>query len=149
MLFSFAQADSLTLNQTFDVLLKLIGFGGAILLAVGSMVGFFIKRAWERSDGRRAALAIEQQEKRNEYTKLREMLFDSLQWFEGDTQKRSVGLAMVSAAWDKDADFRRVWANVLATQAIYLLAESKQGAREDELANLYRTMEILQRPDAP
>ncbi len=140
--------DALTLKETFDVVLKLVGYAGAVLLGVGSLIGFFLKRSWDKRDKLRAELLSVQQQKQNDQIKMREMLFDSLRWFEGDTQKRSVGLAMVSAAWDNDSDFRHVWTTVLATQAIYLLLESKQGSREDEVANLYRVMEILQRPDA-
>ena len=140
--------DALTLKDTFDVVLRLIGFAGAVLLAIGGMVGFFLKRSWDKRDKAHEEFMVEQQDERNEQVKLREMLFDSLRWFEGDTQKRSVGLAMVSAAWDKDADFRQIWTNVLTTQAIYLLLKSDQKSREDELVNLCRTMEILQRPGA-
>jgi hypothetical protein len=141
-------ADALTLKDTFDILLKLVAYAGAVLVAVAGAIGFILKRMWDKRDKTRTELLIKQQQEQNEEIKMREMLFDSLRWFEGDTQKRSVGLAMVNAAWDKDSDFRHVWTNVLATQAIYLLLESKQVNREDEVANLYRVMEILQRPGA-
>jgi hypothetical protein len=75
--------------------------------------------------------------------KTREFLLDSLKWFQGTTQPRSIGIAIVEASWEHHAFMRPFWSSVLATQAIHLLARSKEDDSRVEEANLDRIMRLL------
>jgi hypothetical protein len=66
-----------------------------------------------------------------------------LKWFEGDTQKRSIGISLVTANWDSFPELHRTWLGVLANQAVYLLAVSGQGSKPHEITNLKRIMAVL------
>jgi len=85
-------------------------------------------------------------EQRRERT--RQHLLDSLKWFGGETQPRSIGIAVVEANWDHHPFMHPYWTAVLSTQAIHLLARSKEENSRVEESNLARIMTILTRPDA-
>jgi hypothetical protein len=72
-------------------------------------------------------------------------LFDSLKWFEGDTQKRTIGIAVVESKWNDWPDFHARWLTVLVNQAIYLMSREKDQKARHERANLYRIMAFLVR----
>jgi len=66
-----------------------------------------------------------------------------LHWFEGDTQKRSLGIAVIEANWNSAKSLHRTWTAVLTNQALYLLSQSGQGEAVHEIANLKRIMNLL------
>ncbi len=72
-----------------------------------------------------------------------ELLLESLRWFEGNTQKRSIGIALVESKWDFHKEFQSRWASILINQAIYLLTREKKQDAIHERANLYRIMNLL------
>jgi hypothetical protein len=85
-------------------------------------------------------------DKRAEQT--RQYLLDSLRWFSGETQPRSIGIAVIEANWDLQDEMRPYWTRVLAVQAIHLLARSKEKDSRVEEANLDRIMTLLTRDNA-
>ncbi len=85
---------------------------------------------------------------RNERLKTWQCLLESLRWFEGGTQKRNIGIALVESEWDKHPEFQDQWTSILVNQGIYLLTreKTKEETQEDafhEEANLYRIMNLL------
>ena len=70
-------------------------------------------------------------------------LYNSLHWFEGNTQKRSLGIAVIEANWKSAKSLHRTWTAVLTNQAIYLLSQSGEGDATHEIANLKRIMNLL------
>lgn len=70
-------------------------------------------------------------------------LYNSLHWFEGDTQKRSLGIAVIEANWESAKSLHRTWTAVLTNQALYLLSQSGQEEATHEIANLKRIMNLL------
>jgi uncharacterized membrane protein len=118
---------------------------GAMLAALGAVMGFFLKRYWDVRDSKAAAAraAIAAQEERR--TKERDILYGSLRWFEGGTQNRSIGIAVVNASWPNYPEFHALWVEVFANQAIYLLAAAKRDDKEHEQDNLRRLLDLLQR----
>jgi len=72
-----------------------------------------------------------------------ELLLESLRWFEGGTQPRSIGIALVESKWQYHKEFRGRWASILVNQAIYLLTRKKNRDAIHERANLYRIMDLL------
>jgi hypothetical protein len=80
-----------------------------------------------------------------------ETFFDSLHWFEGKTQKRSIGITALEAYRSEEdlpkdlkyARYRDLSIPLLISQAIYLLASSGEDSREDELNNLRRITKLL------
>lgn len=95
------------------------------LTAIVAIISFFIQRNWQLKKDRV------------------DKLYDSLRWFEGKTQSRSVGIAMVEANWEQETDFRKIWYPVLSNQAIYLLLKSGQDDAPHEISNLKRIMTLL------
>jgi len=86
-----------------------------------------------------------------EHVKTKELIFDSLKWFEGGIQKRSIGIAVVDANWKKYCALQDIWTSVLTSQAIYILSKSyveKNGKYEllpsHERLNLKRILSLLQ-----
>ena len=75
--------------------------------------------------------------------RLEEHLYDALKWFEGETQKRSVGLSVIEGNWANTA-LHPTWRGVLVNQAVYLLASSKTDT-EHERQNLRRIWALLSR----
>ena len=105
---------------------------GTILGALGvlgGIAGMLLQQYWHRRDAERARLQAH--------------FLDSLKWFEGKTQKRSIGTAVVEGNWDRFSDLRPMWIPILTNQAGYLLAESGQEDAFHELENLNRIMRLL------
>jgi len=108
-----------------------------ILGVLGGLTGVLIQHYWQRLDADRAA-------KRAERERLQAHVLDSIKWFEGKTQKRSIGIAVIEGNWEVFPDLRPTWVSVLANQAVYLLAQSK--GEEDaalEQENLTRIVALL------
>jgi len=116
---------------------------GSVLGAAGAVIAFFLTRYWNSRD--RAADKRERaiSEKEAERSKQRDVLYESLKWFEGGTQKRSIGIAVVNTSWNAFEEFRSLWIEVFANQAIYLLTASDQAEKPHEHDNLRRIMDLL------
>jgi hypothetical protein len=78
-----------------------------------------------------------------------ELLIESLRWFEGGTQPRSIGIALVESKWQYHEEFRSRWASILVNQAIYLLTRKNSRDAAHERANLYRVMDLLTKKVGP
>src|SRR5262245_836670 len=111
-------SQSLTDQDLLNAVLKAVGFVGVIIAAVGGVIGFFLIRYWDVRDKQ---AATKEQNRAN----MRDVLYESLKWFEGGTQRRSVGIAVVNASWTEFKEFQPMWLEVFANQAIYLLSPSK------------------------
>ena len=66
----------------------------------------------------------------------------------GGTQKRSAGIAIISSSRrrltkSRETAWRTAMASLLCMQAIYLLEQSGEGDRPDEVLNLRRIIELL------
>ena len=79
---------------------------------------------------------------------MQEHLFASLDFFSGRTQRRSIGIAVVKANWDRFPHLRPTWVSILVSQAIYLLTESGSHHKRHELQNLKDIVALLRRSDA-
>lgn len=107
-----------------------------VLGILGGLAGVLVQRYWYRLDEQRKnELAIRE--------RLQAHVFDSLKWFEGHTQKRNIGIAVIEANWNKFEEMQPTWRAILTNQAVYLLAESGQSDASHELANLERIMTLL------
>jgi hypothetical protein len=78
-----------------------------------------------------------------------DQLFQALSWFEGKTQRRSIGIAYVEAHWRGGsavdaARYQRTWIPVLVNQAIYLLTGSKSVDSLAEQNNCERIRSLLE-----
>jgi hypothetical protein len=137
-------AQSPTPPQAIDV--RLIGeskntwkepttiFG--LLGVVGGIGGVLLQRYWHRIDERKRFELVERDV-------LRRHVLDSLKWFEGKTQKRSIGIAVIEGNWETFEDLRPTWLAILTNQAVYLLAKPVKGNTAHERVNLERIMNLL------
>ena len=75
-------------------------------------------------------------------TRMEDRLFSSLSWFEGKTQKRSIGIAVIEGLWPDLEEYRKILIPLLANQAIYLLAVSNEDT-DHERNNLQRIMRLI------
>ena len=81
-------------------------------------------------------------------SRLEQHVFESLNYFSGRTQRRSIGLAVIQANWDKMPHLHSTWVSVLVAQAVYLLSEvDRKDTSEHEVTNLNNIRSILQRQD--
>jgi hypothetical protein len=69
-------------------------------------------------------------------------LYDALKWFEGTTQKRSIGLSVIEGNWLNAVRIRTTWRGVLINQAAFLLSSSDTDT-EHERQNLDRIRILL------
>jgi hypothetical protein len=95
------------------------------ITAFAAISGFFIQQYWQKQRD------------------IRNLLYTGLSWFEGDTQKRSIGIALIEASWSQDKVLQQAWRSVLTNQAIYLIGRSKQLDAPHEIDNLDRIMDII------
>ncbi|WP_299414665.1 hypothetical protein [Acaryochloris sp. IP29b_bin.148] len=76
-----------------------------------------------------------------------EILFNSLEWFGRDPFLRSTAISVVETKWEYHDDFRKRWASIFISQAIYILKSSANNKKGSELSieklNLYRIMDLL------
>lgn len=76
-----------------------------------------------------------------------EILFNSLEWFGRDPFLRSTAISVVETKWEYHDDFRKRWASIFISQAIYILKSSANNKNGSELSieklNLYRIMNLL------
>jgi hypothetical protein len=107
-----------------------------ILGVAGGIGGILVQRWWQRQDKRLDA-------ERSQRDRLQSHVLDSLKWFEGRTQKRSIGISVIEGNWAAFPELHLTWISVLTNQVVYLLAESEEGDSLNELANLDRMMDLL------
>jgi hypothetical protein len=120
-----------------------IGNTAALLSAIGSLITALfaiavlrIQRNWQ--------LEREKEAHRYELEKERQThLYQALHWFEGKTQSRSIGIAVIEANWDQTKTLHKTWIAILTNQAVYLLLESGQDKAAHEIVNLKRIMNLL------
>ena len=132
----------------------------AVLGALGGLAAVLVQRYWHRQDDElsrnRAAEDRRRSDERfdNERQVARETaererflshVLESLRWFEGKTQRRSIGISVVEGNWSRFPELQSTWIAVLANQAVYLLAKSSEDDAQHEVANLYRIMGLLSR----
>jgi hypothetical protein len=91
-----------------------------------------------------AALTIAANRKAEQRKQQLEQLFQALHWFEGGTQERSIGIAIIEANQEKfRGEMSGIWASVLVSQAKHILSKSDPKS-ETEDTNLRRIMRLLQ-----
>jgi hypothetical protein len=141
-------APGLTPKEVLDAVYHALTVIGGVCVGIGAVAAFFLTRYWNKrdraADAKERVLAAQKAERDNQ----REILYDSLRWFEGHTQNRSIGIAVVNTSWNTFPEFQKLWAEVLVNQAIYLLTASKQGDKQHEHDNLRRIMDMLVRNKA-
>jgi len=120
----------------WSIIFKAFAICGGILSALGATIGFLLKHYW---DSREAEFARREADR----LRLRDILYESLKWFEGKSQKRSIGIAVVATSWPHYPEFQPLWMEVYANQAIYLLTASEQGEKLHEQDNLRRILDAL------
>ncbi len=74
-----------------------------------------------------------------------ELFLAGLQYLEGKSQKRTLGIAAITLSWNSRRH-RKVIGPLLVGVATYLLLESKQEDAAHELENLRRIMNLLTSP---
>jgi len=143
---SLAQiASLLNPNEIYEIAFKVTAAVGVILSAFGASIAFFLKRYWDGRDRQADKKEREIASKESEHLKQRDILYESLKWFEGGTQKRSIGIAVVNTSWNGYKEFRPLWIEVFLNQAIYLLTTSEEKTKFHEHDNLRRIMDLLVR----
>jgi hypothetical protein len=156
----FAVQDAANgLPPDIELAFRVLAVVGTVLGAIGAIIALLLKRYWDvRDKGKELewnhreaesqAIQARQLAKEASRDRLRDILYESLQWFEKGSQKRSIGISIVDASWSLFPEFQSIWLAVLANQAVYLLAVSKQNDDAHEIANLRRIMRVLVREKA-
>ena len=117
-------------NMAAEVIASLVTAIVAIIVAIGTTLLNFYQFKSSRKD-----------QVENE---LNRILFDSLKWFEGGTQKRSIGIAIIEGYWyQKKEKLENVWKPLLINQAHHILEESKEKDKSTEISNLKRIVKLL------
>jgi hypothetical protein len=78
----------------------------------------------------------------NRRQKADELFFKALDFLQGGSQKRNLGLSAIELYWRRKRH-RPLCVSLLAGSAVYLLRESKQDDASHELYNLDRIMDFL------
>lgn len=88
---------------------------------------------------------IERTEQSRQNTEAR--VFETLHYFQGGSQARNVGIAVLETYWDDPRlrQLRDLCVPLLANQAMYLLRASKQEDKAHEQDNLRRMIELLRK----
>jgi hypothetical protein len=72
-----------------------------------------------------------------------ELLLKTVSYFDGGTQKRSIGIALIEGLLQKDAQHRQVLVPLLTNQFVYLLLHPDVKASPHEERNLIRLFFLL------
>lgn len=73
-------------------------------------------------------------------------LFQAFQYFDGGTQRRNIGIAIVEGLWQEAPHLQGLFIPLLVNQAIYLLTGSEQSEARHERDNLRRIMGLATAP---
>ncbi len=76
-----------------------------------------------------------------------ELFYKALDFLDGGTQRRNLGIAAIELSWNKRR-FRPISTALLIGSALYLLLESEQKQAAHEVHNLHRIMKRLLHADA-
>jgi hypothetical protein len=132
---------------------------GSLTTAIFAIVALLMQRKWQLEKDKQTQLnELERQKEAQHYelerqkeTQLYQLererqahLYEALHWFEGKSQKRSIGIAVIEANWNSTQSLHKTWTSILTNQAIYLLRSSNQDDSAHEIANLKRIMKLLE-----
>jgi len=119
---------------------------GAVFTAIGGwfVTYLLLQQNFKNQDKVRSDESRQKEDERKEL-----YLVEALRYFEGRTQKRSIGIAFIEAYWDEVTRLHKTWTAVLANQAIYLLSKLSTDHKLEvhEFDNLNRIFELLNRAD--
>jgi hypothetical protein len=76
-------------------------------------------------------------------------LFQAFQYFDGGTQRRNIGVAIIEGLWQEAPHLQGLFVPLLVNQAIYLLLGSEQSEAPNEQDNLRRIMGLVTTPAGP
>jgi hypothetical protein len=105
-----------------------------VIVALFTLLGTLIVLTWNIIDRSRSSFE--------------DRMSKATDFLTGGTQKRSAGIAIISGSRRRltkrrEVTWRTAMILLLCTQAIYLLEESGEGNRPDEILNLRRIIELL------
>jgi hypothetical protein len=106
----------------------------ALIVAAG---GWFVADVQYRE---RQADKEEQRRERRE-----RQVFEALKWFEGKTQRRNIGIAVLEGYWEEVPELRDILVPLVVNPSIYLLTQSDQEEARHERDNLERLINLLHR----
>jgi len=131
---------------------NLIGLGGWTLGLAGwifTVVGLLIQRNWARDDERDRLKREDEAKEAEGSSNDKARLYEALRWFEGNTQKRNIGLAIIEAYMAPGKanivnreELRLVWQHVLLGQILHLLGDRAENSLL-ERQNLVRALKLL------
>lgn len=75
----------------------------------------------------------------------RETMLKALEYLSGDSQKRSVGIALIEGMWFDGHPYDKAIMPALVNQAVYLLLETERGGQRHEFHNWLRIMDLILR----
>jgi hypothetical protein len=105
-----------------------------LIVALITLLGTLIVLIWNVIDRSRSSFE--------------ERMSQATEFLTGQTQRRSAGIAIISGSSRRlvrrrETSWRIAMILLLCAQAIYLLEQSDQGSRPDEILNLRRILELL------
>lgn len=111
-----------------EVISGLIGASVGVTIAVAQAVLGYIERKRAKRDG---------------------YLFQAFQYFDGGTQRRNIGIAIIEGLWQEAPHLKGLFVPLLVNQAIYLLTGSDQSEARHEQDNLWRVIRLATDPADP
>jgi hypothetical protein len=105
-----------------EVIPALIGASVGVMIAVVQAVLGYLERMRSRRDA---------------------SLFQAFQYFDGGTQRRNIGIAIIEGLWQEAPHLRGLFIPLMVNQAIYLLTVSEQSEARHEQDNLRRIMALV------
>lgn len=111
-----------------EVITGLIGASVGVTIAVVQAVLGYVERKRTKRDG---------------------YLFQAFQYFDGGTQRRNIGIAILEGLWQEAPHLKGLFIPLLVNQAIYLLTGSEQAEARHEQDNLWRIMRLATDPTEP
>src|SRR5262249_47517840 len=127
---------------------------GSLVAAIGGWIitytilirGFKEQEAVRVEERSRQDKLRSDDQRHSDGARIESFLVESLRYFEGGTQHRSIGISMIEAYWRDFPRLRSVWRSVLSNQAIYVLSKViKEGEiplhEADNLSRIYSMLE--------
>lgn len=108
------------MNRT-EIITIIVASGGWIV-AIAQATFSFLERRKEKND---------------------EILFKTVEYFTGDSQKRSVGISLIEGLISQKKNYHEILAPLLANQFVYLLLSSDSESSAHEQRNLVRIYFVL------